>query len=69
MSREAAMKRNTRREILHTAKALFNAKGYNRISARDIAGALGMAKGNLTYYFKRKEEIVEALLAESAFYF
>lgn len=31
----------------------------------EIAAALGISKGNLTYYFKRKEEIVEALL-ESA---
>lgn len=60
------MKRNTRQEILHTAKALFNEKGYNGVSTRDIAAALGIAKGNLSYYFKRKEEIMEALLAESA---
>lgn len=57
------MKRNTRQEILDAAKALFNQKGFNAVSIGDIAEALGISKGNLTYYFKRKEDILEALLA------
>ena len=59
------MKRDTRQDILNTAQALFREKGYNAVSVGEIAAALGISKGNLTYYFKRKEEIVEALL-ESA---
>lgn len=58
------MKRNTRLEILQTAKALFNERGFNDVSTRDIANALGISKGNLSYYFKRKEDIVEAILEE-----
>lgn len=57
------MSRNTRQEILNTAKALFNARGYNAVTLRDIAGSLGISKGNLTYHFKKKEDIMEALLA------
>ena len=58
------MKKNTREEILTTAKRLFNERGYNSVSTRDIADALNISKGNLTYYFKKKEEIIEALLDE-----
>lgn len=60
------MKRDTRQAILNTAQALFREKGYNAVSVGEIAAALGISKGNLTYYFKRKEEIVEALLEGAA---
>lgn len=56
------MKKNTRQEILETAKKLFNEHGYNGVSLRDISGAMGISKGNLTYHFSKKEEIMEALL-------
>lgn len=59
------MRHDTRKEILDTAKQLFNERGYNDVSTRDIAGALGISKGNLTYYFKKKEDIIEAILAEN----
>lgn len=59
------MRSNTRKEILDTAKELFNERGYNNVSTRDISEALGISKGNLTYYFKKKEEIIEAILAEN----
>ena len=58
------MKRETRKEILEMSRMLFNERGFNDVSIRDIATALGISNGNLTYHFKRKEEIVEALLAE-----
>jgi AcrR family transcriptional regulator len=59
------MKRDTRQEILSTAKKLFNQRGYRAVSVQDIAGALGISKGNLTYHFKKKEHIVEAIITES----
>lgn len=59
------MKRETRKEILEMSRQLFNERGFNDVSIRDIATALGISNGNLTYHFKRKEDIVEALLAES----
>lgn len=59
------MSKDTRNQILSAAKTLFNERGYNDVSTRDIAGAVGISKGNLTYYFKKKEDIVEALLTES----
>lgn len=59
------MRRDIRQEILHTAKALFNERGFNEVSTRDIADALGISKGNLTYYFAKKEDIVEAILDQN----
>ena len=59
------MKRNTRQEIMDTAKKLFGERGYNAVSVGEIAKALGISKGNLTYYFKKKEEIMEAILDEA----
>ena len=57
------MKRDTKQKILDAAKELFNQRGYNAVSIGDIADALEISKGNLTYYFKRKEDILAALLA------
>lgn len=56
------MMRDTKQEILKTAKLLFNERGYNSVTTRDIADAVGISKGNLTYYFKKKEDIIEALI-------
>ena len=58
------MKRNTRLDILSTAKKLFNERGFNNVSTQEIADELGISKGNLTYHFKKKEEIIEALVFE-----
>jgi AcrR family transcriptional regulator len=59
------MKRDTRQEIMSAAKKLFNERGYNAVSVQDIADALGISKGNLTYHFKKKENIIETILSES----
>lgn len=58
------MKRDTRQAILDAARELFNERGYNAVSLRDIADAVGISKGNLTYYFAKKEDLVEALVLE-----
>lgn len=58
------MKRDVRREILQEARVQFNQRGFNAVSTGDIAGALGISKGHLTYYFKKKEAIMEAILLE-----
>lgn len=55
------MKKDVKTDILETARKLFNEQGYNGVSMRDIAGALGISVGNLTYYFKRKEDLLEAV--------
>ena len=60
------MRRSTRNDIMDTARRLFSERGYNAVSIQDLADELGISKGNLTYHFKRKEQIVEALLRQNA---
>lgn len=51
----------TRDRILGTALVLFNENGLANVSQRDITQKLGISPGNLTYHFKRKEDILAAL--------
>lgn len=44
--------------IADKAREVFNTLGVGAASPRDIAGALGIAYGNLTYHFPRKEDLV-----------
>ncbi len=50
-------------EILDTAEELFYAKGYHETQISDIVKKIGVAQGTFYYYFKSKEEILEALIA------
>ena len=59
------MRKDIRNDILDTAKALFIAKGYHGVSMQDIADAVGISKGNLTYHFKKKAEIMESLISRT----
>lgn len=58
------MRKNVKQEIIQVAKKLFNERGYNEVSTQDIANAMGISKGNLNYHFKRKEDIIEAVVEE-----
>jgi len=53
-----------RGELIACAKKLFYSQGYARTSVRDIADAVGVAKGTFYYYFDSKQAILEALVAE-----
>lgn len=53
-----------RADILAAARALFIADSRQLPSAAQIAQAAGLAKGTVYLYFKTKEEIFVALLAE-----
>ena len=48
-------------EILKSALRLFNEHGISQVSLRDISSAMGISLGNLTYHFKKREDIVDAL--------
>ena len=56
------MKGNTKNRILECACELFKKYGYNAVSMRNIADALDMSVGNLTYHFSKKEGLIEALV-------
>jgi len=49
-------------EILDTAEHLFTIKGYCGTTIIDIAKKMGVTQGMFYYYFKSKDEILEALL-------
>ena len=49
-------------EILDTTEELFYAHGYHETAISDIVKSIGVAQGTFYYYFKSKEEILEALL-------
>ena len=53
-----------KREILLAASRVFRARGLHATGMRDIAAELGMAVGNLYYYFKDKEALL-AFIQES----
>lgn len=59
-----AMRKNIKSDIIQTAKQMFNERGYERVSTYDISSALGISQGNLNYHFKRKEDILEAVVGE-----
>lgn len=50
----------TREAILETALALFQSRGYEKTTMRDIAKRLKMSVGAAYYYFKSKDDIVMA---------
>lgn len=53
--------RDTRSEIIRQSVDLFNTRGFFKVTIKDIADALNISPGNLTYHFKRKENLLEAI--------
>jgi AcrR family transcriptional regulator len=53
-----------RRQIIDGARAMFLAQGFDAASMNDIARAAGVSKGTLYVYFKHKEELFEAIVAQ-----
>lgn len=51
-----------RNEILKTAEILFGRKGYEKCSVNNILEEVGIAKGTFYYYFKSKEEVLDAII-------
>jgi AcrR family transcriptional regulator len=51
----------TRERIIIKAIELLNEKGIPNVRMREIADALGMSVGNVTYYFPRWNDLMEEL--------
>jgi len=49
-------------EILDAAERLFAARGFEKATVNDILNATGIAKGTFYYYFKSKEEVLDAII-------
>lgn len=54
-----------RKELIDIAIYLFAKKGYENTSVSDIVTHADVAQGTFYYYFKSKEEILDAILEES----
>ena len=48
--------------IIQCAIELFNQKGYENVSMREIAKAADTTIGNMTYHFSKKEDLLLAIL-------
>ncbi len=51
-----------RQRIVEAAESLFYRRGYNQTSFQDISDATDIPRGNFYYYFKTKEEILNAVI-------
>ena len=57
-------KRDTKQVILQEALNLFSVRGYDGVSVKDIARAVGIKDSSLYKHYKSKQEIFAVLLAE-----
>jgi AcrR family transcriptional regulator len=53
-----------RAEIVQAARSLFQTKDYDEVTMQDVMDALGIAKGTIYYYFKSKEDLLEAVIVD-----
>ena len=54
----------TREKILLQALDLFNQEGVDQVSVLEISQTMGISYGNLTYHFKKKDDLVQALYVQ-----
>jgi AcrR family transcriptional regulator len=52
---------DTRQVIMDTAQAMVQAKGYNALSFRELAKAVGIKSASIHYYFPTKGDLGAAL--------
>lgn len=52
---------STKHHIIESAIALFNEKGYAAVTLFELAKELKMSRGNLTYHFKDKDNLLSTI--------
>ena len=57
---------STKDKIRHEALKLFSTQGYDAVSVRDIARAVGVKESSLYNHFKNKQDIFDDILREYA---
>jgi AcrR family transcriptional regulator len=63
-NRRALSKMRTRQKVLAAARALFNERGYDAATVRDIARSAGMSTGAVFANFQDKSDLFEAVEME-----
>ena len=56
----------TEKKIVETALKMFNESGIEYVGMRELAAALDMRIGNLTYYFPTKDDLVNRISLDLA---
>ena len=51
-----------RQQIIETADEVIYQRGFHQASFAELAEAVGLPKGNFYYYFKSKDELLEAVI-------
>jgi AcrR family transcriptional regulator len=59
------MRAESKAALISSARHLFAECGYFQCKVSDIARAANMSQGNVYWYFSSKEDLLEAVLAES----
>lgn len=59
---KAPVAKTTRERILERVVVLFNKHGLQNVTIADIAADLKISPGNLTYHFKRKQDLIDAAI-------
>ncbi|MCW5558108.1 MAG: TetR/AcrR family transcriptional regulator [Verrucomicrobiae bacterium] len=49
-------------QIVEAADRLFYEKGYEHTSFSDLSAVVGISRGNVSFHFKTKDEILEAVI-------
>lgn len=62
--RREERKAQNRAKLLHAARKVFSEKGFGESTARDIVRETDLATGTFYNYFRDKDEVFRALLAE-----
>ena len=55
----------TKDKIIKTARHLFKNQGYRNTTIDDICNSSGVKRGNLYFYFKGKENLAYAVIADA----
>lgn len=61
--------RNTKQKIIEESMKLFSVNGFDTVSIRTIADAVGVGNSALYKHFKSKKEILDAIVSYSVEYF
>jgi AcrR family transcriptional regulator len=62
--RRVAIEEIRRSELVHAAIEVIAERGFDRTTIRDIARSAGAATGSVHYYFKNKDELLQAAFDE-----
>ena len=60
------MKVNTRQKIVDIAIKAFNKKGYGHVSLQYLAKEMGISRGNLSYHFPEKADLLPEIVDQLA---